>query len=75
MIPVGTSKTKTASSIAVPTRTSWSGLIPSSVTKKYAATVHMSTPRNDATAASTYQTVSARSLTIHVLQVAAVPGR
>ena len=32
-IPVGTSKRKTESSITVPTRTSSSGLIPTSVTK------------------------------------------
>ncbi len=30
--PVGTSKTKMASSMAVPQSTSWSGLIPTSVT-------------------------------------------
>jgi hypothetical protein len=38
--PVGTSKAKMASSIAVPASTSWSGFSPTSRTKYTAATVN-----------------------------------
>ena len=41
-MPVGISKTKYATSSAVPASTSWSGLNPSSRTKKTAATVQPS---------------------------------
>ena len=48
-MPVGTSKRKYATSSAVPVSTSSSGLIPSSVTKKTAATVQ---PRENANAST-----------------------